>query len=215
MTTGANKDNHHLRGVSVHRDITVDKWASLRTVKAGEACSKCESPLDVFKAVEIGHIFKLGTKYSDSMGARVLLADGTDVPIIMGSYGIGVERAIAAAVELCNDQAGIMWPVSIAPFHVVVTPVNIKDPDILSTAERIYDELSAAGVEALLDDRDERAGVKFNDADLIGVPYRITVGKKIKEGKIELFTRATRQSEDVSVDLVVHAVRDKVEAALN
>ena len=214
MTTGANKDDHHLRGVSVDRDITVDKWASLRTVKAGEACSKCESPLDVFKAVEIGHIFKLGTKYSDSMGARVLLADGTEVPIIMGSYGIGVERAIAAAVELCNDQAGIMWPVSIAPFHVVVTPVNIKDPDILSTAERIYDELSAAGVEALLDDRDERAGVKFNDADLIGVPYRITVGKKIKEGKIELFTRATRQSEDVSVDSVVHAVRDKVEAAL-
>jgi len=148
------------------------------------------------------------------MGARVLLADGTEVPIVMGSYGIGVERAIAATVELCNDQAGIMWPASIAPFHVVVTPVNIKDPDILSTAERIYDELSAAGVEALLDDRDERAGVKFNDADLIGVPYRITVGKKIKEGKIELFTRATRQSEDVSVDSVVHAVRDKVEAAL-
>jgi len=132
----------------------------------------------------------------------------------MGSYGIGVERAIAAAVELCNDQAGIMWPASIAPFHVVVTPVNIKDPDILSAAERIYDELSAAGIETLLDDRDERAGVKFNDADLIGVPYRITVGKKIKEGKIELFTRATRQSEDVSVDTVVHAVRDKVEAAL-
>jgi prolyl-tRNA synthetase len=214
MTTGANKDDHHLRGVSVDRDIMVDKWASLRTVKAGEACSKCESPLDVFKAVEVGHIFKLGTKYSDSMGARVLLADGTEVPIIMGSYGIGVERAIAATVELYNDQAGIMWPVSIAPFHVVVTPVNIKDRDILSAAERIYDELSAAGVEALLDDRDERAGVKFNDADLIGVPYRITIGKKIKEGKVELFTRATRQSEDVSVDSVVHAVRDKVDAAL-
>ncbi len=214
MTTGANKDDHHLRGVSADRDIAIDKWASLRTVKAGEACSKCDGKLDVFKAVEVGHIFKLGTKYSDSMGAKVLLADGAEAPIVMGSYGIGVERAIAGVVELYNDEAGITWPVSVAPFHVVVTPVNIKDPDILSAAERIYDELSVAGVEALLDDRDERAGVKFNDADLIGVPYRITVGKKIKEGKVELFTRASRQSEDVSVDSVVLAVRTLVEAAL-
>jgi len=215
MTTGANKDEHHLRGVSVDRDIKVDKWASLRAVKAGEACSNCENPLDVFKAVEVGHVFKLGTKYSESMNARVLLADGTEVPIIMGSYGIGVERAIAGVVEAHNDDAGIIWPVSVAPFHTVVTPVNIKDQALMSAAERIYLDLQNAGVEALLDDRDERAGVKFNDADLIGVPYRITVGKKIKDGLVELFTRSTRQSEDVSVDTIVQAVRDRIEAAGN
>ncbi|HLF84332.1 MAG TPA: proline--tRNA ligase [Blastocatellia bacterium] len=214
MTTGANKDDQHLRGVSIDRDIKVDKWVSLRTVKAGETCSSCDGPLDVFKAVEAGHIFKLGTKYSDSMGARVLTADGQEVPIVMGSYGIGVERVMSAAVELYNDDAGISWPASIAPFHVVLTPVNIKDRELLAAAERIYDDLGKTGIEALLDDRDERAGVKFNDADLIGVPYRITVGKKIKEGKVELFTRATRQSEDAPVDSVVQAVRDKLEAAI-
>ncbi|HSB12302.1 MAG TPA: proline--tRNA ligase [Blastocatellia bacterium] len=211
MTTGANKDERHLRGVSVDRDIKVDKWASLRSVKAGEACVNCGDALDVFKAVEVGHIFKLGLKYSESMGARVLTADGREVPIVMGSYGIGVERVMAAAVESSSDDAGIVWPVSIAPFQVVVTPVNIKDRELLGAAERIYDSLNAAGVEALLDDRDERAGVKFNDADLIGVPYRITVGKKIKEGKVEMLTRATRQSEDVSVDSVVAAMRAKLE----
>jgi prolyl-tRNA synthetase len=210
MTTGANKDDHHLRGVSVDRDIKVENWASLRTVKAGETCSKCEGVLDVFKAVEVGHIFKLGTKYSNSMGARVLLADGAEVPIIMGSYGIGVERAMAAAVESFNDEAGIAWPASIAPFHVIVTPVNIKDSDLMGTAQRIYDDLLKAGIEALLDDRDERAGVKFNDADLIGVPYRITVGKKIKDGKIELTTRATRMSEDISIESAVESIRAKL-----
>lgn len=210
ITTGANKDEHHLRGVSIERDITIDKWASLRSVKAGETCATCGGELDVFKAVEIGHIFKLGLKYSESMGARVLTADGKEVPIVMGSYGIGVERVMAAAVESSNDEAGIIWPASIAPFHVVVTPVNVKDKDLLGAAEQIYNELNAAGVEALLDDRDERAGVKFNDADLIGVPYRITVGKKIKEGNVELLTRAGRTSEDVSVDSVVQAMRNKL-----
>lgn len=214
MTTGANKDDHHLRGVAIDRDIKVDKWASLRAVKAGETCANCGATLDVFKAVEVGHIFKLGTKYSESMGARVLLADGSDVPIIMGSYGIGVERVFTAAVELYNDEAGISWPASIAPFQVVLTVVNIKDQGLLAAGERLYQNLQQAGVEVLIDDRDERAGVKFNDADLIGVPYRITVGKKIKEGKVELFTRATRQSEDVPVDSVVQVVLDNVKAAI-
>jgi len=214
MTTGANKDEHHLRGVSIDRDIKVDKWVSLRTVKAGEACPNCDGPLDVFKAVEAGHIFKLGTKYSDSMGARVLTSDGQEVPIVMGSYGIGVERVLSAAVELYSDEAGISWPASIAPFHVVLTPVNIKDPDLLATAERIYTDLGKAGIEVLLDDRDERAGVKFNDADLIGVPFRITVGKKIKDGKVELFTRLTRQSEDVPVDSIVQTISDKIGALI-
>lgn len=210
MTTGANKDDHHLRGVSIERDIKVDRWASLRTVKAGESCANCDSSLDVFKAVEVGHIFKLGTKYSDSMGARVLTEEGKEVPIVMGSYGIGVERVMAAAVELYNDNAGIIWPASIAPFQVVITPINIKDADMLNAAERIYKELESAGIDALLDDRDERAGVKFNDADLIGIPFRITVGKKIKDGKVELLTRATRASEDIAADAIVSAMREKL-----
>lgn len=210
MTTGANRDDFHLRGVSVDRDIKVDQWASLRTVKAGETCPACEGTLDVFKAVEIGHIFKLGTKYSESMGARVLTADSTEVPIVMGSYGIGVERVMVAAVELFNDEAGIIWPEAIAPFQVVVTPVNTKDQELVAAAERIYSELSGAGIDALLDDRDERAGVKFNDADLIGVPYRVTVGKKIKDGKVELMTRSTRQSEDVAADRVAESIRERL-----
>ena len=214
MTTGANKDDHHLRGVSIERDIRVEKWASLRSVKAGENCANCEGTLDVFKAVEAGHIFKLGTKYSESMGARVLTADGREVPIVMGSYGIGVERVMSAAVELYNDEAGISWPVSIAPFHVVVTPVNVKDEMLLAAAQRLYEELERAGLEALLDDRDERAGVKFNDADLIGVPYRITVGKKMKDGTVELFTRLTRKSEDVQADAVVQMLRERISDAM-
>jgi prolyl-tRNA synthetase len=212
MTTGANKDDHHLRGVAIDRDIKVDKWASLRTVKSGEGCPNCDGVLDVFKAVEVGHIFKLGTKYSDSLGAQVLTADGEKVPIVMGSYGIGVERALSAAVEQYNDAAGIMWPASIAPFHVIVTPVNIKDEALMQAAESLYRELEAAGIEVLLDDRDERAGVKFNDADLIGIPYRVTVGKKIKDGKVELMARATRQSEDVEIAAVVETLRAKLKA---
>ena len=210
MTTGANRDDFHLRGVSVDRDIKVDQWASLRSVKKGEGCPNCDGTLDVFKAVEIGHIFKLGTKYSDSMGARVLTAEGIEVPIVMGSYGIGVERVMAAVVESNHDDAGIAWPVSVAPFHVVITPVNIKDGELMKAAEAIYGELLEAGVEVLLDDRDERAGVKFNDADLIGVPYRVTVGKKIKEGKVELMTRSARQSEEVPLDSITRAIRAKV-----
>jgi prolyl-tRNA synthetase len=202
MTTGANRDDFHLRGVSLDRDIKVDLWTDLRTVRAGEGCPRCDGSIEVFKAVEVGHIFKLGTRYSESMGARVLSADGHEVPIVMGSYGVGVERIMVAAVELFNDQSGIVWPISIAPFHVVVTPVNVKDAQLTAAAEQVYQELTAAGVEVLLDDRDERAGVKFNDADLIGVPYRVTIGKRVKEGKAELFKRATRSSEDVAIESI-------------
>ncbi len=213
MTTGANKDDHHLRGVAVDRDIKVERWASLRAVRTGEGCPECEGTLEVFKAVEIGHIFKLGTRYSEIMGARVLTADAKEVPIVMGSYGIGVERILVAAVELFNDEAGIIWPTAIAPFEVIVTPVNVRDASLLAAAEQLYGELKAAGVDVLLDDRDERAGVKFNDADLIGVPYRVTIGKKIKDGKVELLTRAMRQSEDVAVEAIVETLRAKLKAS--
>jgi prolyl-tRNA synthetase len=203
MTTGANKDDHHLRGVDIARDIRPDSWADLRTAQKGEACPNCESgTLDIFKAMEIGHIFKLGTKYSDSMGAKVLNADGKEVPIVMGSYGIGVERIMSAAVEQSNDADGIVWQRSIAPFDVVVTVTNVKQEEVKGAGERLYEELRRTGLEVLLDDRDERAGVKFKDADLIGVPFRITVGKKVSEGRVELFDRATKQTTDVSLEEV-------------
>jgi prolyl-tRNA synthetase len=203
MTTGANKDDFHLRGVSVERDIKPDVWADLRTVQKGEACPNCESgTLDIFKAMEIGHIFKLGTKYSDSMGATVLNAEGKEVPIVMGSYGIGVERILTAAVEQSHDSDGIVWPRAIAPFDVIVTVTNVKQKEMSDAGERLYEELKRAGLEVLLDDRDERAGVKFKDADLIGVPLRVTVGKKVADGKVELFERASKQSTDIGLDEV-------------
>jgi len=215
MTTGANKDEHHLRGVSVERDIRPDSWADLRTVQKGEACPNCDAgTLDIFKAMEIGHIFKLGTKYSESMGARVLNAEGKEVPIVMGSYGIGVERIMSAAVEQNHDADGIVWPRQIAPFDVVVTVTNVKQDDIRGAGERLYTELRRAGLEVLLDDRDERAGVKFKDADLVGVPLRVTVGKKVSEGRVELFDRASKQSEDVSLDDIAARVQSRALAGL-
>jgi prolyl-tRNA synthetase len=163
--------------------------------------------LEIFKGMEIGHIFKLGTKYSDSMGATVLTQDGKEVPIVMGSYGIGVERIISAAVEQQHDEDGIIWPQSLAPFDVVVTITNMKQDELRATGEKLYEELQRAGLEVLLDDRDERAGVKFKDADLIGIPYRITIGKKITDGMVELFDRRTKQSEDVKITEVVARVQ--------
>jgi len=209
MTTGANKDDHHIRGVNVERDIEVDKWADLRTVNSGEACPRCDTgTLEVFKAMEIGHIFKLGTKYSESMGASVLTQDGKSVPIVMGSYGIGVERIITAAIEQNHDADGIIWPKSLTPFDVIVTITNVKDEKLRDAGDQIYRDLQQAGLEVLLDDRDERAGVKFKDADLIGVPYRITVGKKISDGVVELFDRRAKQNEDVAVAGIVSRVQE-------
>ena len=208
MTTGANKDDHHLRGVNIERDIEVDQWADLRTVTSGEACPRCDSgTLEVYKAMEVGHIFKLGTKYSESMGATVLTEEGKPVPIIMGSYGIGVERIISAAVEQNYDADGIIWPKAIAPFDVVVTVTNMKDEKLREEGEKLYNDLQEAGLDVLLDDRSERAGVKFKDADLIGIPRRITIGRKIADGIVELFDRRTKQSEDVKLSEVVSRIQ--------
>jgi len=157
--------------------------------------------------MEIGHIFKLGTKYSESMGATVLNPDGKEVPIVMGSYGIGVERIISAAVEQRHDDDGIIWPKSLAPFDVVVTITNMKQDDLREAGEKLYQELQSAGLDVLLDDRDERAGVKFKDADLIGIPQRITVGKKVSEGIVELFDRSAKSNENVTIANVVAEVR--------
>ena len=212
MTTGANKNDFHLRGVAPERDIAVDKWADLRTAQSGEMSPDGEGPLEVYKALEVGHIFKLGTKYSQSMGALVLDQNGKEVPIIMGSYGIGVERILAAAVELHHDDDGIIWPQSIAPFDVVITVTNHKDETLLAAGEKLYAELLAAGVDALLDDRPERAGVKFKDADLVGFPFRVNIGKKCAEGLFELVNRRTKESEDVAITEAAARIKELVAA---
>ena len=209
MTTGANKDDHHLRGVDINRDIKVDGWFDLRTVEPGENCPRCDDGLlEVFKGMEIGHIFKLGTKYSDSMGATVLTQEGKQVPIVMGSYGIGVERIITAAIEQQHDDDGIIWPRSIAPFDVIVTITNMKQEELRVAGEQLYESLKKFGLEVLLDDREERAGVKFKDADLIGIPYRITIGKKASEGLVELFDRRAKTNTDISLDKVAEHVKN-------
>ena len=199
MVAGANKDDYHLRNVTPGRDFQA-KFADLRQVEAGDPCACCtEGVLELKKAIEVGHIFKLGYRYSDSMGLRVLNAEGAEVTPIMGSYGIGIERILCTAVEEHHDADGMMLPASIAPFTVVVTPVNIADQTQKDTARKIYEECLAAGLDALLDDRDERPGVKFKDADLVGIPFRVTVGKKLAQGLVELAARRGKQSSDVPV----------------
>jgi prolyl-tRNA synthetase len=199
LIPGANKEGYHLKNVTPLRDFYPTEWVDLRNAAAGEGCPNCGEPLLVGKAMEIGHIFKLGYKYSKSMGATVLDKDGKEVNPIMGSYGIGIERILTAAIEQNNDADGFWLPRSIAPFDVVVTPVNTKDETVMRAAEDIGLRLEAAGFSVLLDDREDRAGVKFKDADLVGIPYRINVGKKVTEGKVELVTRSTHNSEDANI----------------
>jgi prolyl-tRNA synthetase len=200
MVTGANQDGWHLRGVDVQRDLLAHgQLAELRTVQSGEGCPRCDGTLEVFKALEIGHIFKLGTKYSVAMNANVLTADGAETPVVMGSYGIGVERIMAAAVELHHDGDGMIWPLSIAPYHATVLTLG-REPELARAAEDVCAALAAAGVDVLYDDRDERPGVKFKDADLIGIPIRIAVGKRgLAEGKLEWKRRAERDVELVAL----------------
>jgi prolyl-tRNA synthetase len=200
MVTGANEDGFHLRGVDVRRDLLGHgKLAELRTVMPGEGCPRCDGALDVFKALEVGHIFKLGTKYSVSMKAHVLKPDGSETPIVMGSYGIGVERIMAAAIELHHDENGIIWPLSIAPYAATVMTLG-KEPELVKAAEEVVAALAGAGVDVLYDDRDERAGVKFKDADLLGIPIRVAVGKKgLADGKVEWKRRGGKDVELVPV----------------
>jgi prolyl-tRNA synthetase len=191
--SGANKKDYHLKGLrpGVHFDA---EWADLHIAKAGDRCVNCGSPLRIERVIEIGNIFKLGTKYSVPLRATYLDEDGTEKPIIMGSYGIGPARVAAAAVEQNHDEDGIIWPLSIAPFQVIVLPLNIKDEKVVSVAENIYNELLQKGVDVIIDDRDERAGVKFKDADLIGIPLQVIVGEKgLKEGKVEIKQRKTKE----------------------
>ncbi|HET6961062.1 MAG TPA: proline--tRNA ligase [Terriglobia bacterium] len=203
LTCGANRDDYHLLGVTPGRDYQAE-YFDLRLIQAGEPCVQCGKSLSISKALEVGHIFKLGTKYSESLGANVLTSEGKPVPIVMGSYGIGLERILAAAIEGSHDADGICWPLSIAPFRCVISVLSTKEDTLVKAAERVYEDLQARGIDVLFDDRDERPGVKFKDADLIGIPYRINFGsKKFKEGKVEWVERASRKSEDIPLDQVI------------
>jgi len=200
---GANKKDYHLKNLTPGKDFHPSAYADLRSVTAGEACPNCGKPLRIDTAVEIGHIFKLGYRYSDSMGLRVLDPNGKEVKPIMGCYGIGIERILTAAVEQGNDPDGFWLPKSIAPFEILVSPVNMKDEAVKNAAEDIAKRLENAGFDVILDDRDERPGVKFKDADLVGIPYRVTVGKKVTEGTVEVVFRSTRQVHDVTISAIV------------
>jgi prolyl-tRNA synthetase len=204
---GANKEAYHVKNLTPGKDFQPTGYADLRSVSAGEGCPNCGCPLRVDTAVEIGHIFKLGYKYSESMGARVLDRNGKEVAPIMGSYGIGIERILTAAVEQNNDDNGFWLPPSIAPFEVVVVATNTSDDKVRTTAEEIARQLEAARFDVLLDDRDERPGVKFKDADLVGIPFRVNVGKKVTEGMVEVVQRSTRQSTDVKISAITEYFR--------
>ncbi|ABF40066.1 prolyl-tRNA synthetase [Candidatus Koribacter versatilis Ellin345] len=206
LIAGANKEEYHVRNLTPGESFQFTGSADLRMVAEGEPCPNCGHALKVGKTVEIGHIFKLGYKYTDAMGARVLDKDGKEVMPIMGSYGIGMERILTASVEQSNDDNGFWLPAQIAPFEVVVTPTNVSDEKLAKGAEEIAAKLEAAGFDVILDDRDERPGVKFKDADLVGIPVRINVGKKFVEGKVEVIHRSTRESLDATIPEIVEKI---------
>ena len=213
MTTGANIDGVHLTGVDVARDITVGQWADLREVRAGEPCPRCGTPLELVQAIEVGHIFKLGRKYTTAFGVTVLGPDGTAIVPIMGCYGIGVERAMAAIAEVHHDDAGLTWPVQVAPAEVTVVLLSTKDEAATGVAENLYRELLSDGADALIDDRDERPGVKFRDAELTGIPCRISVGSRdLADGVVEITKRATGEKVRVPVGEAVARVREILSA---
>ena len=203
LIAGANKQDYHLKNLTPGKDFNPTAYADLRAASAGEACPNCGKPLRIDTAVEIGHIFKLGYRYTEAMGSRVLDKNGKEVMPIMGCYGIGIERILTAAVEQSNDENGFWLPPSIAPFEIVVSPVNVKDEALMKAALDITGQLETAGFDVVLDDRDERPGVKFKDADLVGIPFRITVGKKVTEGTVEVVLRSTREVADVRIGAIV------------
>lgn len=209
MVAGANKKDYHSLGICVFRDFKPQFFADLRMVREGDSCSRCMARLSFHKGIEVGHVFKLGTKYSEKLKATYLDKDGQARPIIMGCYGIGVNRIVASAIEVNNDQRGIIWPKEITPFHAYIVPTNVEDANILPTARQIHDRLEANGVECVIDDRKVAPGVKFNDADLLGFPVRITVGKKLAQSKtVDVRTRMWDADTAVTVDSVVEKTKE-------
>jgi len=217
LISGANKEDYHIRHINLARDVKVETFADLRMVKDGEACPKCGKPLAMVRVIELGHIFKLGVKYSQAMGATFQDAEGKEKPIVMGSYGIGVERTIAACIEQesGHDKDGIIWPMSIAPYQVLVLPINTSHKETMETAEKIYKDCQEAGIEVLLDDRDERPGVKFKDADLIGIPIRVTIGEKtLAEGKVEVKLRREKAPAKIAAEETAPRVKTLIAGEL-
>ncbi|AGB18084.1 proline--tRNA ligase [Thermoanaerobacterium thermosaccharolyticum] len=210
IIVGANETDYHLKNTNYGRDFKADVVSDIRKVVDGDKCPRCGNPLKLERGIEVGHIFKLGTKYSDALGANYIDENGNEKPMIMGCYGIGLNRIAAAAIEQNHDDKGIIWPMSIAPYHAIVVPVNVSNDAQRNLAEKIYDELSKAGIETLIDDRDLRAGVKFNDADLLGIPIRITVGKKASDNIVELKLRRDENSIELNYDEVVNKVKELI-----
>ena len=212
---GINQTDKHLVGAN-HKDLGINiEYTDIRLSERGDFCPQCGKPLQVTRGIEVGNIFKLGTKYSKPMNAVYTDINGKTHPYVMGCYGIGISRTAAAAVEAHYDEFGIKWPVAIAPYHVAIVPVNINDELQMKTANQMYLELKNAGIEVVLDDRDERAGVKFKDADLIGFPYRVTVGKTIQEGLVEYKIRETGVQEKYTPEQAVKNLISAVKEALN
>lgn len=212
FVVGANETDMHYKNVNINRDFTPDVIADIRVVVTGDKCPKCGGTIKSEQGIEVGHIFKLGTKYSDALGLKYLDEEGKQQTVIMGCYGIGVTRCVAAAVEQMHDENGIIWPVSIAPYQAIVVPANYKDEEQMAAAEKLYNELSDAGVEVLLDDRAERAGVKFKDADLIGIPVRVVVGKKLGESIVEYKERKMDSAVDIELADAVTKVTEFINA---
>lgn len=208
---GANREDYHLRHVLPGRDFTVSAYADLRIICDGDLCPRCGGEIHFARGIEVGHVFKLGTKYSKAMKAIYLDRSGREQAMVMGCYGIGIGRTVAAAIEQNHDTEGIVWPLPIAPYHVIVTPVNVNDKSLSNAAEDLYNTLVKMGVDVILDDRDERAGVKFKDADLIGIPYRITVGpKKLADGKVEIKSRRSGEVETLPITGVEAYIRARI-----
>lgn len=216
FVTGSNQSGYHVVGANWGKEFELPKQIDVRKASAGDrAIHNPDQTLQSARGIEIGHIFQLGTKYSKAMGATYTNEQGEEMPLVMGCYGIGVSRLAQAAVEQSYDKDGIIWPVAIAPYQAIVVIPNINDNNQVSAAEVIYSELNRAGIEALLDDRDERAGVKFKDADLVGIPYRIVTGRSLQDGKVEVVNRATRESQEISVHEVVSTLKRWIDTARN
>ncbi len=218
FVVGANREDHHIKNCNSGRDFEIQDYADPSMIREDDPCPRCAGKLKIVRGIEVGHVFKLGVKYSKAMNATFLDSDGKEKHMIMGCYGIGIGRTAAACIEQSHDEDGIIWPMSIAPFQVIITPVNINDEELSKTAEELYDSLVADGIEVILDDRNERAGVKFKDADLIGIPIRITVGSKsLAEGKVEVRSRKSGEVEKISLetirDFIVKTVHNSLESA--
>jgi prolyl-tRNA synthetase len=216
FVTGANKENYHFKNVNIGRDFKVKAFADLRIVEPTDNCPRCEGNTQFVRGIEVGHVFKLGTKYSKAMKAVYLDKDGQEKIMIMGCYGIGIGRTVAACIEQNYDENGIVWPMPLAPYHVIITPVNVNEETVMKTAENLYNSMLAEGIEVIFDDRDERAGVKFKDADLIGIPLRIIIGQKnLVQGKVELKIRKTGENKLYSLQEIVQEVKQIIEQDLN